>query len=116
MNTVWRPLPAKMNTMAVASMATQNPSKAGGASEDQRRKPRQERVNTPNTPITSGPVFIHIFGHMYNIVFSAQALQSDSLLYFQCELEVEEQVLQFLHLNFVSVKWDLMISASYGLL
>lgn len=114
MKTVWRPHPTKMNTMVVASMATQNPSETGGASEDQRRKPRQERVNMPNTLITSCPVVIHSLGHMYNIVFSAHALQSDSLLYFQCE--VEEQVLQFLHLNFVSVKWDFMISASYGLL
>lgn len=94
MKTVWRPLPEKMNTMVVASMAIQNLSKAGGASNDQRRKPRQEGVNMPNTLITSCPVFIHIFGYMYNIVLSAQALQSDSLLYFQCELEVKEQVLQ----------------------
>lgn len=114
MKTVWRPLPAKMNTMVIASMATQNPSKAGGASEDQRRKPWQEGVNTPHTLTTSCPVFIHTFGHMYNTALSAQALRSDSSLYFQCELEVEEQVLQLFIPQFCSCKMGL-VSASYEL-
>lgn len=46
-------------TMVVASMATQNPSETGGASQDQKRKPRQEKVNMPNTLITSCPVFVY---------------------------------------------------------